>query len=328
MKEIEVPEAVSDLAAWAVLAGSNLRLVQGAGGNLSVKDDSVMWIKASGTRLSTALEYNIFTPMDWDATRSAVLETEDLAQHVVPDLPGSDLRPSIETALHALLPHQYVFHLHAIGSIAAGLSGEKVEAVAESLRVEGRTVLVVPYAKPGIELARAVIDRLPGDLNPSHTLVLMLRNHGLVVAGPSIESVWRQIEEIESELVTVPMASRSDAASADGWSEMFPPGTLSDIAITALCAGALTPDSAVFLGPRPFVREHSEQLSIASAIVTDSGAVQAKLGLGDDEVEILVSLVDAARQLQSAAQWSALSDEQVAELVNWEAEKWRHQMKR
>ena len=44
--------------------GKNLNLIQGAGGNTSVKVDGVLWVKASGYWLSDANKKNIFVPVN------------------------------------------------------------------------------------------------------------------------------------------------------------------------------------------------------------------------------------------------------------------------
>jgi len=46
--------------------GCDPLLVQAAGGNTSIKDGSVMWIKASGTWLSEAMTRDIFVPVALD----------------------------------------------------------------------------------------------------------------------------------------------------------------------------------------------------------------------------------------------------------------------
>lgn len=54
--------------------GADSLLVQAAGGNTSLKQDGVMWIKASGTWLKDAAE-NVFYPdqidqlLNWDAEK-------------------------------------------------------------------------------------------------------------------------------------------------------------------------------------------------------------------------------------------------------------------
>jgi ribulose-5-phosphate 4-epimerase/fuculose-1-phosphate aldolase len=313
------------LVRHSVRLGSDLRLVQGAGGNLSVKADGVLWIKASGTRLAQAAEREIFVPMDEAATRDAVLVTADLAPFVRPWAPTDGLRPSIETALHVLLPHPVVFHVHGVGSIAAGLSGGDADLVA-ALPDRVDTV-VVPYAKPGVELARAVLAAAGSDLRADRPLVLVLRNHGVVVGGPAADEVAAVLEDVEACLRTGGAPS-VDADPATG--RLCPPGTVGDVAADVLCAGALTPDSAVFLGPLPFGRIEAgpaEGGTVHSAFVARDGSVWVDPAMGTDEREIAISLVDAARQVPTA-RVSTLSATQVDELVNWEAEKWRRQLKR
>jgi hypothetical protein len=55
--------------------------------------------------------------------------------------------------------------------------------------------------------------------------------------------------------------------------------------------------------------------------------VWVRPALGPDEREVAASLVDVARQVGPGAV-STLTAAQVDELVNWEAEKWRQQLKR
>jgi hypothetical protein len=49
--------------------GRNMLLVQGAGGNSSIKDGDVLWVKASGTWLADADAKDIFVPVSLGAAR-------------------------------------------------------------------------------------------------------------------------------------------------------------------------------------------------------------------------------------------------------------------
>ncbi|GAA3154141.1 class II aldolase/adducin family protein [Blastococcus jejuensis] len=325
--ETDAPAGLRDLIQCSVRLGSDLRLVQGAGGNLSIKSDGVLWIKASGTRLSQAADQDIFVPMDEAATREAVATTEVLAPYVLPAARTSGLRPSIETALHVLLPHTVVVHVHGTGTIAAGLSDGALEAV-QQLSARFDTV-VVPYAKPGVELARAVLDRTPADLTAERPLVLILRNHGLVVGASDTATAAEILDEVESTLrrTDAPVADLADDAGP-----LCPPGSVDATAAAVLCAGALTPDSAVFLGPRPFGRidrgpAPQDGGSPHAGFVADDGSVWLRPGLGADEREVAASLVDVARQVEDP-HVVTLTDDHIDALINWEAEKWRQQLKR
>jgi ribulose-5-phosphate 4-epimerase/fuculose-1-phosphate aldolase len=327
MQSNEPPTSVDlhELVDLCTRLGADLRMAQGAGGNVSLKSAGTLWVKASGTRLGQAAERLIFVPMDEAATRAAVLVTEQLAPYVRPEAQHSGLRPSIETALHVLLPHRVVVHVHGVGSIAAGLTDAVDTAVAD-LPEEFATV-VVPYAKPGVELARTVVAAGAADLDPARPLVVVLRNHGLVVGADDVATVQRVLDTVED-------AFRSTGAPEVRLDPADPclcgPGTLDERAAEVLCAGALTPDSAVFLGPEPFGRVEQgpgPDDTVHSGFVAADGSVWLRTDLGADEREVAAGLVDVARQVGPGAV-STLSATQVDELVNWEAEKWRQQMKR
>jgi hypothetical protein len=263
--------------------------------------------------------------MDEAATREAVQVTEELTPFVLPTARERGLRPSIETALHVLLPHRVVFHVHGTGSIAAGLTDAVEDAVREL--PDWFDTVVVPYAKPGVQLARAVLSRTPAGLTGERPLVLVLRNHGLVVGAAEGTTAAEVLDLVEAHFRRV--AAPATDLTGD---PLCPAGTVDDVAAAVLCAGALTPDSAVFLGPVPFGRipagpPAGDDESPHAGFVADDGSVWLRPALGADEREVAASLVDVARQ-RDGGDVSTLSAADVDELVNWEAEKWRQQLKR
>ena len=44
--------------------GADKSIIQGAGGNVSIKIDDIIWVKASGTWLADANRKNIFVPLN------------------------------------------------------------------------------------------------------------------------------------------------------------------------------------------------------------------------------------------------------------------------
>ena len=58
--------------AFCTLIGTDSLLVQGAGGNVSWKDDGILWIKASGTWLAEAESKDIFVPVNLIHLQSAL----------------------------------------------------------------------------------------------------------------------------------------------------------------------------------------------------------------------------------------------------------------
>src|SRR4051812_25683172 len=98
--------------------GRDPLLVQGAGGNTSLKDGDRLWVKSSGVRLSECRSNNAFTELDLHCVR-ARLATSDAEPDLSTCRRGvSGGRPSIETSLHALMPQRVVAHLHSVNALA------------------------------------------------------------------------------------------------------------------------------------------------------------------------------------------------------------------
>ena len=127
------PVQLNDLRHMSARVGRNILLVQGAGGNSSIKDGDVLWVKASGTWLADAEAKDIFVPVSLGAARAALMQGDEkvpLARNA-----GTTLRASIETSLHALMPHRIVLHVHSVNTIAWAVRSDAREELAS--RLEG-----------------------------------------------------------------------------------------------------------------------------------------------------------------------------------------------
>ena len=102
--------------------GADPLLVQGAGGNTSIKTgDNEMWIKASGTELAQALAQDIFVAVHPTKARREIDHGPGDCRGTLID-PSCGLRPSIETTFHALFETRYVFHFHSVGVICHAIA--------------------------------------------------------------------------------------------------------------------------------------------------------------------------------------------------------------
>ena len=119
--------------------GADSSYVLLGGGNTSVKEDGILYVKASGHALG-GIDEGGFVRMDlskldriWHKTYSdddEAREDEVLADMMACRLPGETSRPSVEALLHALLPFPYVVHLHPalINGITCAQRGRSDEA--------------------------------------------------------------------------------------------------------------------------------------------------------------------------------------------------------
>ena len=74
----EVPSWPHTLNSFAALIGSDRNLTQGPGGNISLKEDGRIWIKASGTHLKDALLKPIFVGLDLVEARQNISNGDEI----------------------------------------------------------------------------------------------------------------------------------------------------------------------------------------------------------------------------------------------------------
>ena len=187
------------------LLGREPRLVLHGGGNTSVKttetdlfriETAVLRVKGSGWDLA-AIE-----PVGLPAVRlEPLLKLEQLEQlsdeAMVNYLRGclmdsSAPTPSVETLLHAFLPHKYIDHSHA-ADVLALVDQENGENVAR--QVFGDRVGYVPYIMPGFSLAKAAAQEYRR--NPQVEGLVLLK-HGLFTFGETAQQSYTRTIELNN----------------------------------------------------------------------------------------------------------------------------------
>ncbi len=174
--------------------GGRMDLVQGAGGNISLKLDSGrMLVKASGIRLRDVSERGGYVVSNHGAIRSFYAENPDYGGKAASICMSANsesatgLRPSMETAFHSFLG-KAVIHTHPalVNVIACAKGGMRMAArVFDGFEFP---VLRVPYRTPGHELARELFTRVeqhPG-ADAGWPLAIVLQNHGLIASGKTL----------------------------------------------------------------------------------------------------------------------------------------------
>ena len=292
--------------------------VQGPGGNTSIKSGDVMWIKASGTELADAEKTNIFVAVDRVA---AVAEAHEQAGDGSCKTMGLDpnvsLRPSIETTFHAAIDWAVVAHTHSVATITHAISPEGRKVLDQKL--DGLAFVRVPYAKPGLPLTREILSRITPD-----TQVIVLQNHGLICCADSVDAVDVLIRDVETRLA-LPAASieydTPPSPSAEGftWSEYSWLGQNARAADLAL-SGTCYPDHVVFLGPALPERDTSAN---PPAILKRGEGVLIRDGATSSQLAMLRCLSDVLSRLPQDWSVDPIGPEAEAELLNWDAEKYR-----
>tara|TARA_Y100001934_G_scaffold283836_1_gene407737 strand:+ start:4337 stop:5326 length:990 start_codon:yes stop_codon:yes gene_type:complete len=307
--------------------GARPLLVQGPGGNTSVKIDGQLWIKASGTELAEALDKNIFVAVD---PAKAMQELDGAGDGSCRSaLIDSDcgLRPSIETTFHAMFDHKFVFHFHSVAAICHAIAEEGRNALAEKL--SGLQWVAAPYRKPGIPLTKAIREAV----GTRDIQVVVLNNHGIIIVGNTIDEVRDQIYDIEERLDLPVHESKTVNSPADypGW--MCVP----DVAALATdpnlfqraTSGTYYPDHVVFLGPAMPALSRSELAELDPAefpvptVLVEGEGVYIKTDAKPAQRAMLDCIYNVLTRIP--ADWALLpiGEDAEAELLNWDAEKYR-----
>ena len=288
--------------------------VQGPGGNTSIKDGAVMWIKASGTELADAETKDIFVAVDRDAAKAEANGAGDGTCKATILDPKITLRPSIETTFHAALDHAVVVHTHSVSTLVHAISPEG--RLALDRKLAGLPFVRVPYAKPGLPLTREILARTTPD-----TRVIVLQNHGLICCGPSVRDVADLVSEVEDRLrmpVIHPATAPPDTTAPAGFGWATESWLARDAADTVL-GGTYYPDHVVFLGPGLPTEDDG---TVPVVLVRDEG-ILLRDGASPSQKAMLRCLSDVLSRLP--ADWTAepIGPDAEAELLNWDAEKYR-----
>ncbi|MDQ2634388.1 MAG: class II aldolase/adducin family protein, partial [Pseudomonadota bacterium] len=179
------------------LLGGDPRLVLHGGGNTSVKTKAtdlvgdewdVLCVKGSGW------DMGVIEPQGLPAVKlGALLKARKLQKLSDEDMVAlqranlidpSSPNPSVETLLHAFLPHKFVDHTHSTAVLAL-VDQDNSEEICR--KVYGKTFGFVPYIMPGFDLAKAAAEVFEQDTS---VIGLILDKHGIFTFGDDAKQAY------------------------------------------------------------------------------------------------------------------------------------------
>jgi rhamnose utilization protein RhaD (predicted bifunctional aldolase and dehydrogenase) len=313
----------------SVRLGCDPLLVQANNGNTSVKLDGVLWIKASGKCLANAKREQTFVPVELAVIKESLRNNMEIAQT---NIRYNQLQPSIETAMHAVLQHHVVVHVHSVNTIAWAIREDGPRQL--SKRLAGLYWQWVPYVPSGIPLARELEKFLR---DAPETNVFVLGNHGLVVCGRDCECVEALLREVERRLAIMPRPSPGPVAGlftvisrSSQW--RFPDlqalhalGT-DAISRMILRKGILYPCQVIFLGPKLTMLPCSVPLSrladyfngraeAQSYAIVEGGGVIINEKIYRAEYETLIALMQIVQRVEASAPLRYLTEIEIASVL-------------
>ena len=182
------------------LLGGEPKLVLHGGGNTSVKavvkdlldeEVEVLCVKGSGWDMAE------IEPAGLPAVRLAPLrklrQREALADEEMVRVQRANLidpgapTPSVETLLHAFLPHKYVDHTHSTAVLSLTDQPDAAERCAD---LYGKRMGLVPYIMPGFQLAKKAAEVF--ESNPEVDGLVLLK-HGIFTFGETAQEAYERM---------------------------------------------------------------------------------------------------------------------------------------
>jgi rhamnulose-1-phosphate aldolase/alcohol dehydrogenase len=191
------------------LLGRDLRITNFGGGNTSAKlvmpdplnrsSVTVLWVKGSGGDIGS-MKLDGFSTLYLDKLEGLKdiykgLDQEDemvaLFNHCTFNL--NPRAPSIDTSLHAFVPHRHVDHVHADAVIAIAASND---AEALTARIFAGKLGFLPWQRPGFDLGLKL-----GAMATKHPeyVGVVLGGHGLFTWGETSKSCYEETLRVISQ---------------------------------------------------------------------------------------------------------------------------------
>jgi len=232
-----------------------------------------------------------------------------------------------------VLPQPVVAHLHMIALMAIAVRADAEAVLGE--RLAGLDWAFIPYLKPGLAVAQALLALL----ERSRPQIIILGNHGVVIAGADFAEVDALIDDLRSRLDSgvavsgVPDRQRLEAAARSFGLE---PARLDAAHLPAFhpaalawaVSGSLYPDHVVFLGRGAACLvpgEGTPSAETALFYVPGAGAL-LRPGLSMEAHEMAACLGEVVMRIEDGAPLRVLSAAEEDELIDWDAEKYRRML--
>ncbi|MEE8352125.1 MAG: class II aldolase/adducin family protein, partial [Rhodospirillales bacterium] len=182
------------------LLGGESRLVLHGGGNTSVKTvmpdilgrkTEVLCVKGSGRDLGDMEPQGLpavrLGPLREMAGLKKLSDQDMVNAQRINLLDSTSPNPSVETLLHAFLPHKFIAHTHA-NAVLSLTNRKGGEAMCH--RVFGKRMGLVPYIMPGFDLSKKAFEVFEAD--PAVEGLILLK-HGIFTFGDTAGEAYKRM---------------------------------------------------------------------------------------------------------------------------------------
>ena len=301
------------------LLGAEDDLVLHGGGNTSVKcgitnlvgeEQEILYIKGSGWDLGVIAPQG-FPGLDLAYLRKLrqvgnLSDAEMVNQFRTHLLDAASPNPSIETLVHAFLPHRFIDHTHADAIVTLTNREDAENILHEAL---GANIGILPFIMPGLPLALAMAELY--ESRPEIDCII-LKNHGIFTFGDDAKTAYDRMIDYVSRAEAY-LAKRGAGATK---SPAVDPGLVQASVVLPILRGALSfvEDSGRRRTMQLAVRQNAEILAalarpdakelLVNGVLTPDHVIRTKNyplwleAAGLDEDETLNAVRNALAQYQ------------------------------
>jgi len=340
-------QQLRDLEKISQAVGNSPDLVQGGGGNTSVKlDDTRMAVKASGFKLKEITPTEGYVVVNYQSIRNYhqnvdLSEDRDFEKEsgefvrasVIPTEGLKPLRPSVEAGFHSILL-KYVIHTHPVYANMICCSQNGKELAGEIFKTKDYGFIWIPYINPGFMLTLAMLREISDYRQNTGKFpqVIFMENHGLVVTADSAdecivlhEDVNRTIREyfhMDGSFPRIQLEPAGEGVfrSNTQYLKDFFKGR--DITASFFDNTVLYPDQLVYLNGNIAVNSTGQKLNIDTSTGEIYYNTNEKEALTMEETLLgFVYVVESIRK--SSLPLKTMSQSETDFIRNWESEKYR-----
>ena len=227
-------------------------------------------------------------------------------------------------------------HFHHT-DILSVLVQKNCDSFFQNFTSEYHNAVLIEYQKPGAKLAASILSVIEQNQNVD---IFLLKNHGIIVAGFSLEEIGHKIEKLEKYVDGSFQKINRTSSSVQSTSFEPPPhfrlaeshevnslAQRTEFINRVRFSWPLYPDHVVFLGQQALVVDNvdNEQISSANSriIFVNGVGVLGKGGLSRAEEEQLLCFYDVIKNIPNDIELVTLTSLDISSLINWDKEKMR-----
>ncbi len=338
---------LKDLERISQAVGNSPDLVQGGGGNTSVKlDDTRMAVKASGYKLKEITPTEGYVVVHYknireyhqnvDLSEDRDYEKESgefVRANIIPMEGLKPLRPSVEAGFHSILM-KHVIHTHPVYANMICCCKHGKELADRIFASKEYGFVWIPYINPGFMLTLSMLQEVSAYKQEQGKFpqVIFMENHGLVVTADTADAAISLHEDVNHTIrqyfhMDEPYPSVRIEAAGDG---TFKSKTQyltdyfkgRDMTMSFFDDMALYPDQLVYLNGNIAVNESTQKLNINTVTGEIIYKTNEKEALTMEETLLgFIFVVESIRK--NNLPLKTMSDKETAFIRNWESEKYR-----